>query len=51
MRGYAKALVKRFDRNQDGHVQFKELCEGLKTMNIFLTQREREGLMKKLDTN
>ncbi len=51
MRGYARSLVKRFDRNQDGSVQFKELVEGLKSMSIFLTQREREGLMKKLDTN
>ena len=37
LKGYAKALVKKFDRDQDGVIQFKELCDGLKTMNIFLT--------------
>lgn len=51
LRGYAKSLIKRFDRNQDGQIQFKELCDGLKTMNIYLTTREKEALMKKLDTN
>jgi Ca2+-binding EF-hand superfamily protein len=51
MRGYAKSLIKKFDRNQDGQIQFKELCDGLKTMNIYLTSREKEALMKKLDIN
>jgi len=51
MKGYAKQLMKKFDRNSDGIISFKELCDGLRTMGINLTQREREALMKKLDTN
>ncbi len=51
MKDYSKKLIKKFDRNSDGIISFKELVDGLKTMNIYLSQREREGLMKKLDTN
>ena len=51
MKEYAKTLIKKFDRNGDCIISFKELYEGLKTMNIYLTQKEREALMKKLDIN
>jgi Ca2+-binding EF-hand superfamily protein len=51
LKEYARSLIKRFDRNNDGIISFRELCLGLKSINIFLTAREREGLMKKLDTN
>lgn len=51
LRGYARSLIKKFDRNQDGQIQFKELCDGLRTMNIYLTKREQEALMRKLDIN
>ena len=37
MKGYAKSLIRKFDRNNDGQIQFKELANGLKTMNIYLT--------------
>jgi Ca2+-binding EF-hand superfamily protein len=30
MRDYSKALIKRFDNNNDGVITFQELCNGLK---------------------
>ena len=32
-------------------ITLKELCQGLKSLNIYLTADEREALMEKLDTN
>lgn len=40
MQEYAKALIKRFDLNGDGLISFRELCDGLRKMNIILSQRE-----------
>jgi Ca2+-binding EF-hand superfamily protein len=51
MRSYAKKLIRKFDRNNDGIISFDELCQGLKTMNIYLTADERDSLMRKLDIN
>ena len=51
MRSYARRLIRKFDRDNDGIISFQELCQGLKGLNIFLTSDERESLMQKLDTN
>ena len=51
MKGYAQQLIRRFDRDSDGIVSFRELCDGLKGMQIFLSQKEKEGLMQKLDVD
>jgi Ca2+-binding EF-hand superfamily protein len=37
MREYVKELVRRFDDNSDGLLSVKELADGLRKMNIFLT--------------
>jgi Ca2+-binding EF-hand superfamily protein len=51
MRAYSRRLIKKFDLDNDGVITLKELCHGLKTLNIYLTSDEREALMQKLDTN
>jgi Ca2+-binding EF-hand superfamily protein len=49
LREYSKTLIRRFDSDSDGVISYKELVEGLKGLGIYLTQKEREGLMRKLD--
>lgn len=51
MRAYVKDLVKMFDTNSDGLLTVKELTDGLKKLNIFLTQREKQCLISRLDLN
>ena len=51
LKEYCKVLVQRFDGNQDGLIQFKELTEGLKKMGVSLNKNEQESLMRKLDLN
>lgn len=42
-------MIRKFDNNSDGIINFQELCEGLSRMNILITNQEKAGLMKKLD--
>lgn len=49
MKEYARHLIRKFDNNSDGIINFQELCEGLSRMNIIVTNQEKAGLMKKLD--
>lgn len=49
LREYSKTLVRRFDSDSDGVISYRELVEGLKGLGIYLTQKEREALMRKLD--
>lgn len=51
LKDFARQIVKLFDRDGDGLIQFKELADGIKAMNIYLTPVEKEGLMRKLDIN
>lgn len=51
MKDYAKTLIRKFDKDSDGIISFQELCNGIRNMNILLTQPEREALMKKIDIN
>jgi Ca2+-binding EF-hand superfamily protein len=51
MRDYAKALIKRFDNNNDGVITFQELCNGLRSFEIDLGLKERLALMRKLDVD
>lgn len=51
MRDYSKALIKRFDNNNDGVITFQELCNGLRTFEIYLGLKERLALMRKLDVD
>jgi Ca2+-binding EF-hand superfamily protein len=51
MREYVRFLIKKFDFDNDGLVTFNELCDGIRSLNIHLTLKERQALMKALDTN
>lgn len=51
MREYVRFLIKKFDFDNDGLVTFNELCDGIKSLNIHLNLKERQALMKALDTN
>lgn len=45
MREYVNVLMKKFDMDGDGMITFDELCNGLKKLNINLTQKEKQALM------
>ena len=49
MKEYARHLIRLFDNNSDGIINFQELCQGLSRLNIVITNQEKAGLMKKLD--
>jgi Ca2+-binding EF-hand superfamily protein len=49
MREYVNVLMRNFDYDNDGVVTFRELADGVKKMNIFMTVKERQALMKQLD--
>lgn len=49
LKEYARSLIRQFDNNSDGIINFQELCEGLSRMNILISNQEKAGLMKKLD--
>lgn len=51
MREYVRFLIKKFDFDNDGIITFNELCDGIRSLNIFLTLKERQALMKALDLN
>lgn len=51
MREYVKDLVKKFDSDGDGLLTVQELTDGLRKLNIFLSQREKQSLVGKLDLN
>lgn len=46
MREYVKVLMRNFDYDNDGVITFNELCDGVKRMNVFLTLKERQALMR-----
>lgn len=49
MKEYVNVLMKKFDADGDGMITFDELCNGLRKLNMNLTLKERQALMKKLD--
>jgi Ca2+-binding EF-hand superfamily protein len=49
MKDYVKFLIKKFDFDSDGIITFNELCDGIHSLNINLTLKERQALMKSLD--
>ena len=51
MKDYVKHLMSKFDLDSDGLITFNELCEGMHHLNISLTPKDKQALMKKLDIN
>lgn len=49
MKDYARHLIKKFDRDNDGIITFTELCDGLIKLNIMISQADKKGLMDRLD--
>jgi calcium-binding protein CML len=49
MREYVAVLMRNFDYDNDGVITFNELCEGVKRLNVYLSLKERQALMKSLD--
>jgi Ca2+-binding EF-hand superfamily protein len=37
MKEYARHLIRLFDNNSDGIINFQELCQGLSRLNIVIT--------------
>ncbi len=48
---FVSQMMRRYDTDNDGNLNFKELSEGLKSESINLTQEERLTLMKHLDVD
>lgn len=49
MKEYAKNLIRRFDRDNDGIITFSELCDGLAKMGLNVSLSEKQALMDRLD--
>jgi Ca2+-binding EF-hand superfamily protein len=49
MKEYARHLIKKFDRDNDGIITFSELCDGLIKLNIMISQADKKALMERLD--
>jgi Ca2+-binding EF-hand superfamily protein len=41
VKDYARALIRKFDRDNDGIITFEELCDGLIKMNIKVSYAEQ----------
>lgn len=48
---YVVQLIGFLDKNGDGVISFEEFCNGLKAMNIFVTNHEEHTLMRRFDKN
>jgi Ca2+-binding EF-hand superfamily protein len=46
---YVRALMKKFDINGDGSISIDELSQGLKSINVRISEKEKLALMKELD--
>jgi len=49
MKDYAKNLIRKFDRDNDGIITFQELCDGLSKLNISVSNSDKQALMNRLD--
>lgn len=48
---YVISLIAFLDKNNDGVISFEEFCNGLKSMNIFVSNHEEHTLMRRFDKN
>lgn len=46
---YVNWLMQAFDANKDGLISAEELADGLRSMNINISPKEKLALMKRLD--
>jgi len=51
LQSYAIDLLKKFDKNNNKFIDFDEFTEGLRSMNITITNHEQHALMKVFDHN
>jgi len=51
LQDYACDLLKKLDKNDDGVIDFKEFTNGLRSLNIFVTDHEEHALMRRFDHN
>jgi Ca2+-binding EF-hand superfamily protein len=49
MKDYAKNLIRKLDRDNDGIITFQELCDGLSKLNISVSHSDKQALMNRLD--
>jgi len=48
---YVITLIKRLDKKGEGIISFKDFIDGLKSMNIYLTNHEEHILQRRFDHN
>jgi len=48
---YAIELMRRLDKNGDGFISFAEFTQGMRGLNIFITNHEEHALMRRFDHN
>lgn len=46
---YVKVLMRKFDVDGDGSISIDELSQGLKSINVKISDKEKLALMKELD--
>jgi len=51
LQDYACDLLKKLDKNDDGVIDFSEFTNGLRSLNIFVTDHEEHALMRRFDHN
>jgi hypothetical protein len=51
LQSYAIDLLKKFDKNNNKFIDFDEFTEGLRSLNITITNHEQHALMKVFDHN
>ena len=51
LQDYVIDLIRKLDKNGDGTISFKEFCDGLKSLNIHVTNHEEHTLMRRFDHN
>lgn len=51
MQDYAVHLLKTLDKNNESFVDVSGFCDGLKSMNIFISKHEAHSLLRTFDKN
>jgi len=51
LQSYAVDLLRKLDKNDDGVISFREFTQGLRDLDIFVTDHEEHTLMRRFDHN